>query len=454
MIAQILASVIFLVMFIMIVLDKYERHIVTLTGAVLVIALVFGLAMHSGHAMIEILNVQSVFQTGFWYGELSESTVGINWSTIIFIAGMMVMVEGMGRTGFFRWLCLRLAKMVKYRIMPLIICFMCMSGFLAMFIDGITVILFLVAVTVELSRLLKFNPVPVIVSEIFCANLGGAATMCGDPPNIIIGTSLGYTFFDFLENTGVIVFICLAVTLVYFSIVLQNSLKTGEPAGGTGLSCPDPSEAITNKTAFLSSVIIFGIAVILLITHSLTTISVAAIGVIAAMLTLASTLVISKREGLAHIIRHVDYKTLLFFIGLFVVVGGLEETKVLEMIAEFLGRISGGNIGIMIGILLWISAIASAFVDNIPFAATMVPVIRSMAATQGVGLDTLAWTLAVGTDVGGSATPIGASANIVGTSVAAKEGHLISWGTYCKYAVPITVLVLGLSMIYLIIRYV
>jgi Na+/H+ antiporter NhaD/arsenite permease-like protein len=142
MIAQILASVIFLVMFIMIVLDKYERHIVTLTGAVLVIALVFGLAMHSGHAMIEILNVQSVFQTGFWYGELSESTVGINWSTIIFIAGMMVMVEGMGRTGFFRWLCLRLAKMVKYRIMPLIICFMCMSGFLAMFIDGITVILF------------------------------------------------------------------------------------------------------------------------------------------------------------------------------------------------------------------------------------------------------------------------------------------------------------------------
>jgi Na+/H+ antiporter NhaD/arsenite permease-like protein len=154
--------------------------------------------------------------------------------------------------------------------------------------------------------------------------------MSGDPPNIIIGTSLGYTFFDFLENTGVIVFICLAVTLVYFSIVLQNSLKTGEPAGGTGLSCPDPSEAITNKTAFLSSVIIFGIAVILLITHSLTTISVAAIGVIAAMLTLASTLVISKREGLAHIIRHVDYKTLLFFIGLFVVVGGLEETKVLR----------------------------------------------------------------------------------------------------------------------------
>lgn len=454
MFAQILAGVIFLLMFVMIVLDKYERHIVALTGAVLVIVLVFGLGMRSGHAIIDTLNVHSVFLPGFWFGEASESAMGINWSTIIFIAGMMVMVEGMGKTGFFRWLCLRLAKMVNYRIIPLLICFMCMSGILAMFIDSITVILFLVAVTVELSRILKFNPIPVIVAEIFCANLGGAATMCGDPPNIIIGTSLGYTFFDFLNNTGVIVLICFVITLIYFYIFLKKDLKTSEVHRGTGISYPNPADAIINKKAFITSVILFGVIVVLLITHSMTTISVAAIGVLAAILTLISTSITSKIEGVVYIIRHVDYKTLLFFVGLFIVVGGLEQTKILEMIAEFLGTVSGGNISKMIAILIWISAIASAFVDNIPFAATMVPVIQTMAATQGVDLDILAWTLAMGTDVGGNATPIGASANIVGTSVAAKEGHLISWGKYCKYSVPITILVLALSMVYIIIRYV
>ena len=143
---------------------------------------------------------QSIFTLDFWYaaGESSESSSGINWATIIFIAGMMIMVEGMAKAGFFRWLCMMLAKMVNYKPVPLFVAFMIMSSILAMFIDSITVILFLAAVTVELAKLLKFNPVPMILSEIFCANLGGSATMCGDPPNIIIGTSLGYSFSDFL----------------------------------------------------------------------------------------------------------------------------------------------------------------------------------------------------------------------------------------------------------------
>ena len=153
------------------------------------------------------------------------------------------------------------------------------------------------------------------------------------------------------------------------------------------------------------------------------------------------------------LIKKVDYKTLLFFIGLFVVVGGLEQTEILVKIAGLIGRISGGNIYIMVAIILWISAIASAFVDNIPFAATMLPVIKSLAATQGVPLETLAWTLSMGTDIGGSATPIGASANVVGTSVAAKSGHPIKWGRYCKSAAPATFIVVTISMIMIFIRY-
>ena len=151
--------------------------------------------------------------------------------------------------------------------------------------------------------------------------------------------------------------------------------------------------------------------------------------------------------------KKVDYTTLLFFIGLFVVVGGLEETGVLVVIADFIAKVSGGNAYIMIAIILWVSAFASAFIDNIPFSATMIPVINALAQSTGVDLATMAWTLAIGTDIGGSMTPIGASANVVGISTAGKEGYPISWAVYCKELVPGTLIVLAISMLNIYARY-
>ena len=200
MVAELVALVIFVIMFLLIVLDRIPRQWVTLGCGALMLVLVFGVCMHDGGAIWDTLNLSAFGQSTFWYGA-SESSGGINWSTIVFIAGMMVMVEGMGHVGIFRWLCLKLAKAVHYRTVPLLVCFMVMAAVLSMFIDSITVILFLAAVTAELGRTLRFDPVPMILAEIFCANLGGSATMCGDPPNIIIGTSLGLTFFDFLTNS-------------------------------------------------------------------------------------------------------------------------------------------------------------------------------------------------------------------------------------------------------------
>ena len=178
----------------------------------------------------------------------------------MFIAGMMIMVEGMAKSGFFRWLCMKIAKLVKYQIIPIFITFMVLSFVLAMFIDSITV---------ELSQLLKFNPVPMILAEIFCANLGGSATMCGDPPNIIIGTSLGFSFADFVTNTGLIAVIALVLVVIYFYFVFRKELT--ENAGKINPSdLPDPSGAITNKRGFIISWIIFLCAVVLLVTHSQT----------------------------------------------------------------------------------------------------------------------------------------------------------------------------------------
>ena len=448
--AQILAVTIFVVMFILIVMDKIERQYVTLGCGVLTLALVFGLAMHSGSAVMETLNFRSIFTTGFWYtaGQAEESSSGINWSTIIFIAGMMIMVEGMAHAGFFRWLCMRLAKLVHYKPIPLFVAFMIMSALLAMFIDSITVILFLAAVTVELAKLLKFDPIPMILSEIFCANLGGSATMCGDPPNIIIGTSLGYSFGDFLSNTGVMAGISLVVVIVYFFLAYRKELMQEEAEAVEPSSMPDPKEAITSKKDFAISCVIFGCAVVMLVTHAQTGLTVAFIGLVIAVITL-----ITAGKHAIGLLKKVDYNTLLFFIGLFMVVGGLEQTGVLEVIAGFIGDVSKGNLKLMIAIIMWISAVASAFVDNIPFAATMIPVVKSLAATQGVDLETLAWALSMGTDIGGSATPIGASANVVGTSVAAKNGYFIGWGKYCKTAAPATIIVVTISMLFIFMRY-
>lgn len=449
--AQICAVIIFVVMFALIIMDKIPRQWVTLGCGLATIVIVFGICMKSPSAIMETLNVKSIFTTEFWHvsSQGGESSSGINWSTIIFIAGMMVMVEGMAKAGFFRWLCLTIAKAVKYKVMPILVTFMIMSAVLSMFIDSITVILFLAAVTVELSQLLKFTPVPMVLAEIFCANLGGSATMCGDPPNIIIGTALGYSFADFLTNTGLIAGISLVFIILFFFFSFKKELSASSNEPVDPATFPNPSDAIENKKDFIISTIIFLIAVVLLVTHAQTGLTVAFIGVLIAAITL-----ITSFKHIKLILKKIDYKTLLFFIGLFIVVGGLEQTGVLKLIANFIEKICGGNIFAMVLIIMWISALASAFVDNIPFAATMVPVIKTLAATTpGAELATLAYSLSVGTDIGGSATPIGASANVVGTSVISKAGHPVGWGKYCKSAIPATAIVLIIAMIVIKLRY-
>ena len=451
MVAQILAVAIFVIMFALIIIDKIPRHWITLGCGLATIIVVFGICMKSPSAIMETLNIKSIFTAEFWHtsGQGSESSSGINWATIIFIAGMMVMVEGMAKAGFFRWLCLTIAKAVKYKVMPILVTFMIMSAVLSMFIDSITVILFLAAVTVELSQLLKFNPVPMVLAEIFCANLGGSATMCGDPPNIIIGTALGYSFADFLTNTGLIAGIALVFVIIFFFFAFKRELTANAGEKIDSSAYPNPADAIENKKDFIISTIIFLIAVVMLVTHAQSGLTVAFIGVFIAAITL-----ITSYKNIGTILKKVDYKSLLFFVGLFVVVGGLEQTGILEKIASFIEKICDGNIIAMVFIIMWISAIASAFVDNIPFAATMVPVIKSLAATTtGTDLSVLAYALSIGTDIGGSATPIGASANVVGTSVVSKAGHPVGWGKYCKTAIPATAIVLLIAMAVIKFRY-
>ena len=448
---QILAIVIFGGMLTAVIIGRVHRFIPALIGAALTFIVVFFVILKDPGMALDVLNLGQLGQFSFWVpGQERIASQGVNWQTIIFIAGMMTMVEGLGSVGFFRWLCLYLARMVNYQVVPILIVFMLLSGVLSMFIDSITVLLFLATVTIELARLLKFDPVPMIVAEIFAANTGGSATMCGDPPNIIIGTSLGYTFSDFAFNTGPIAWAGMGVALVFFYFRFRKILTSSQQSDSNNSpnQYPEPKEAIVNPRMFRIQAAIFIMVVALLVSHAWIGISVALIGCIAA----AATLLAAWR-GALHIIRRVDWRTLLFFIGLFICVGGLEETGVLKMGASYIEEASSGGITKAIPIVLWLSAFASAVVDNIPFAAAMVPVITKLSQTAGFKLPTLSWTLALGADIGGNATPIGASANVVGTAIARRKGYPITWKRYLKYAFLPMIMVVALSQLLLIVRY-
>ena len=447
---QILAIAIFAGVLVNIILGKLRRYVSALIGAALIFIVVFTIVLKSPGMALDVLNLGQIGQFSFWIpGQERIVSHGMNWQSIIFIAGMMTMVEGLGAVGFFRWLCLHVARLVNYRVVPILVVFTLLSGLLSMFISSITVLLFLASVTIELARLLKFDPVPIIIAEVFASNVGGAATMAGDPPNIIIGTSLGYTFKDFVFNTGPIAWAGMGVALGFFYFRFRKVLATQQSNPGDLLNqYPAPREAIINPRLFKIQAAIFIMVIVLLVTHAQTGLSVAMIGCISAVATLLAT-----GRGALHIIKRVDWRTLLFLIGLFICVAGLEETGMLKMFAQYVGDISKGNIQLAIPLILWVSAFISAVVDNIPLAAAMVPVITHLSQATGLKLPPLAWALALGTDIGGNATPIGASANVVATAIARRQGYRIRWGRFLKYAFPAMIMVVALCHLMLVVRY-
>ena len=446
MLSQILSISIALVMFILVLWGKYPRHLVTLSAGGLMLLLVFLLSMGSPAAVWEALSVNSFLKFEFWFSHIgiTEFNTGVNWSTILFLSGMMIMVEEMSDAGFFDWISLWLAQKVRFRPVPLLVCFMVLSALLSMFVDSITVILFMVVATIRLAHFLKFDPVPLVLAEIFSANLGGAATMSGDPPNIILGTSLGLGFWDFIQNNGGICLAGFAVVLVYFVLVFRTKLGPGIGEAAPELLGLNPGDAIPNREKFRESVLIFAGVILLIVTHTATGLTMPTIGVMAAAVTLACTKY--PRE----LLKLVDWKTIGFIIGLFLVASGLEQTHVLDGLAHILAGLSGGDHTWMVVVLIWFTALCSAFVDNIPMATIMVPVILSLSSGLDMDLNTLAWTMSKGTDIGGIATPIGASANVAGVTIAAREGHAISWRRYCKYIMPAALLVLVMSMVMLL----
>jgi Na+/H+ antiporter NhaD/arsenite permease-like protein len=367
-----------------------------------------------------------------------------NWETILFVFGMMTVIETMNESGFFRWLGLHSAKFVRLDPLKLFILFPFIAAFLSAFVDSITVMLFMSTLTIEVSAIIGINPLPLIYAEICAANIGGASTMVGDPPNVILGTYFGLSFMDFVRNTGLIAWIGFAINTAFFiwffkaEIFSTRKRLLADPQWVTNqVEQLKPQEAIQDKRLFGVGLLSIVYVVVVLVTHHITHMSVAICALSGALIAL-----LAGGHKMGRVLEKIDYATIAFFAGLFIIVGAMEHVGLLKIAATTVKELAGGNFFIGLSIILWVSGFGSSIVDNVPFAATMAPILKHMSEVSGFSLLPLVWSTALGADIGGNGTPIGASANVVAVATYERmTDQKIGWGNYCKACYPAMIIV-------------
>lgn len=415
---MILAVIVFVLAYVAIASEKFPRHWVALLGGSLLIA--FGVLTPS------------------------EALTYISWETLGLVAGMFTLVAILVRAGFFTWLAMTSLRKVNYHPASLFVILILLAAFMAMFMDSITVMLFLAALTLQLCQLLKLDPVPLIIAEVCAANTGGAATLVGDPPNVILGTTLGFNFTDFAMNTGPLAVSAVFLMLLIFYFTNRRALKTAHVA-----LTPEMIEAIDELHSeplhvHLTRVGLTGffMAVVMLIFHiPLSTLTGLPINSAVAALIPAGVAMIALRDDQRKkILLKVDGESILFFTGLFMMIGGLEKVHLFETLAEGLAGMASNQNALVLA-LHWGPGLASGILDNVPLALAMTFVLKDLAALPGMpALSLMVWSLALGVDVGGNLTPIGASANVVAYSYMEHNHGSIGWKRWLIIAVPPTIL--------------
>ena len=425
--STIIAIVIFALTYIAIITEKVNRTVVAFTGALLLI--LFG-----------------VFT-------LKDSINYIHWETIGLLFGMFIIVTALSRAGFFTYLALVIAKFLKYSPNKIFIFFPIITAFLSAFMDSITVMLFFASLTFEICRMLKIDSKPLIITEVLLANIGGSSTLVGDPPNVIIGLKLGFYFNDFVIHNGPIAVVVSAATLLYCYMVSKKSLIPKEEIAEKELSQMNPRDAIIDAGQLKVALTAFFVAVLFLITHTyIEKLNIPLTVPLAVMIPAFIMLIVLGKKAV-DVITKVDYEVILFFIGLFVVVGGLEHTGVIKTIAGYITNLFQENHAGLVSALLWGSGVASGIVDNVPFALSMAYVLENIIKFAGVpALSIMVWATTLGCDIGGNFTPIGASANVVAYTTMEKKGYNIGWLKWLKLAVPATLIGLIISNIGILIK--
>ncbi len=422
--AGIVATLIFLIVYIIIASEKIHRTTISLLGATLL--LVF---------------------THFTHYGAKEAFAKIDFNTIFLLIGMMVVVGITKETGIFDYLAIKTLKQTKGSPIKLLITYSVITAVLSAFFDNVTTVLMIAPITLFATEMLKIDPKPFMISEIFAANIGGTATLIGDPPNIMIGTKVGMTFNDFIMNTAPIsiinLFIVIGIIVLFYHKEFSKKYDSDlfENINLEKVEIKDKGFLIKSLSVLAMIFTLFILQEQLEIEPSVT----ALFG--------ASLLMLITRKNVEKVFEHVEWSTIFFFIGLFILVGGLDFTGVLKIFSEKIVNITSGNFNLTVYLILWVSALSSSFVDNIPYTATMIPIIKHIIPTfkniSPHSLEALWWALSIGACFGGNGTIVGASANVVIQGLAAKENHKISFMQYFKIGFVVMIITIITSSAYL-----
>ncbi len=413
---------IFIVIYGIIISEKINRTAISLFGAVMMI-------------VIGILNQKAAIKH-------------IDFNTIGLLVGMMIIVNILKRTGIFEYLAIAAAKKANGDPWKILVLFSIITALSSAFLDNVTTILLVVPVTLVITDTLKTNPLPFMYTEILIANIGGTATLIGDPPNIMIGSATGLSFVDFIVNLSPVVIVITIVVLFLLKLIYKDFMKTTEE-NKLKIMTMDESIAIKDKVLLKKSLVVLFLTISGFMVHSLFNLESATVALAGAAL----LLVLSKIDP-EEIFFEIEWSTIFFFIGLFILVGSLVEVGVIDTLAVKMLELTKGNLFVTTIAILWVSAIASAFLDNIPFVATMIPLIQSMTASGQLDATPLWWALALGACLGGNGTIIGASANVIVTGIMAKEGKPISFMGFMRIGFPMMIVSIIISTIYLILFYI
>ena len=417
---QIIAIVIFAATIITVMTEKVHRAVAAVVGALLLI-------------LTGVLTVES----GFSYVDIN--TIGV-------LIGMMLFVAIVKNSGIFEYIAIKAAKIAKGRPWPLMLLLCIITAVLSGFLDNVTTVLLIGPMTLAITNMLKTSPVPFFITQIMASNIGGTATLIGDPPNIMIGSAAGLSFLDFVANTGLAVVFVLAAMLVCFYFIYGRKLHVEEGAMAEVFQL-DESKAIKDRSLLIKSVVMIILVVFAFIFHSQLHLESSTVA-----LTAAGIMLLIGRQDVEEAIAGVEWSTLIFFTGLFIVVGGLQETGVIQIVANTLVDMTAGHMTLTILLILWVSAIISAFLDNIPFVATLIPLILTM-ESSGVDVAPLWWAVSLGACLGGNGTLIGASANVVLSGISNRHGFPITFASYFKVGFPLMLLSVGICTIYMLLRY-
>ncbi|MDF2570158.1 MAG: Citrate transporter [Sporomusa sp.] len=417
---------VFLVAYALIISEKIHRTVVALAGAVLVI-------------MLGVLSQEQAIHH-------------IDFNTLGLLIGMMVIVAITGETGLFRFLAIWAAKAVDGNPLKLMIALAVITALSSALLDNVTTVLLTVPVTLSITKQLNVKPAPYLISQIIASNIGGTATLIGDPPNIMIGSAVKeLDFLAFVNNLAGIAMVILVVNVALLALIYHKQLKTTKELSEKVKSL-DPGKQIKNIKLLKLCLAVLALTVTLFFFHQQLHLESATVAIFGATL----LIILAKKNSdheLEHIFHKVEWVALLFFVGLFVLVGGLVETGIISFMAQKAIELTAGNPTTTAMLILWLSAIASAFIDNIPFVATMIPLIKDMGLMGVTNLEPLWWSLALGACLGGNGTLIGASANVIVAGLAAQEGYPISFTKFMKVGFPLTMLSVLIASGYVYLRY-